>query len=280
MKVTFWGTRGSVPTPGPDTVKYGGNTACVEVRLDDGPLIILDAGTGIRELGLSLASESGSLHAHVLISHPHWDHIQGWPFFQPAYEAGNHFTVIGCHLPEGTVQQALEGQMADFYFPVDCGLMRDQVGCRERNDDVFDLDGVRIRTIRVNHPGLATGFRIEQGEKSLVYLTDNELSRHGPELTPYHDFVSFCEGADLLIHDTQYTEKEIADKRGWGHSSDEEAMSLALEAGARRLALFHYDPLHDDATIDGIVAAREKALREQDSDLVCIGSREKMTVDL
>lgn len=254
MLVTFWGTRGSIPVPGPSTVRYGGNTPCVSIRLASGPLLVLDSGTGIRALGNAPESSEECSFA-LLLSHGHWDHIQGFPFFAPGYRDTCRIQVIGG--PGGTncLKQLLSDQMEQSYFPVQLEQLKARIEFDEIHEGWKQVGSARIRAFALHHTSAGWGFRIEEspeaGGGAIVYLTDNELPAGGPdwELTR-----SICAGADLLIHDAQYLEAEMAAHRGWGHSSGRDATRLALEAGCRRLALFHHDPERCDDEIDALTA--------------------------
>lgn len=254
MRVKFWGTRGSIPTPGPDTVVYGGNTPCVEVRLRSGGRLILDAGSGIRRLGLALAADP-RLEAGLLLTHVHWDHIQGFPFFAPAYRDSTALDIYGLEVAHRKIERLLSDQMEQVYFPVDLSSLRAKLVFHDLDAPAFDCGGARIRTIRANHTTETVAFRIEEEGRSLVYMPDNELARCGePGATPYEAFVEFCGGADLLIHDAQYADLTYARFRGWGHSTFEQALALGVDAGARRLALFHHDPQSTDVELERRVA--------------------------
>ena len=265
MRIRFWGTRGSLAKPGPSTIRYGGNTSCVEVRAADGTLIILDCGTGAHDLGRSLvASGERPVRGHLLLTHTHWDHIQGFPFFAPLFVKGNEFEV---YAPQGLgrrLEETLAGQMEYEYFPVTLDQLDATIRYHELAEGVFNLGAVRVITRYLNHPGLALGYRLEADGVALVYATDHEPhSRHQPEVVgsaevlPVHRedqrHVEFLAGADLVIHDAQYTVEEYPGKLTWGHSPAELAVDFALAAGVKRLALFHHDPLRDDAALDQLV---------------------------
>jgi CheY-like chemotaxis protein/phosphoribosyl 1,2-cyclic phosphodiesterase len=265
MRIRFWGTRGSLAKPGPSTIRYGGNTSCVEVRAADGTLIILDCGTGAHDLGHSLmTSGERPICGHLLITHTHWDHIQGFPFFAPLFIQGNEWDV---YAPQGLGQRledTLAGQMEYTYFPVTLGQLGATIRYHELVEGAPELGTVRVTARYLNHPGLALGYRLEAGGVAVVYATDHEPhSRHQPEtaepaqLLPVHHedqrHVEFLAGADLVIHDAQYTLEEYPSKLTWGHSPAELAVDFAVAAGVKRLALFHHDPLRDDAALDRLV---------------------------
>lgn len=253
MYVKFWGVRGSTPTPQVENMRYGGNTSCVEVRVN-GHVYIFDCGTGFRNLGKQLASEfSGkALYAHIFISHFHWDHIQGIPFFAPLYESReNYFFFHSSNRTRGP-QRAIEAQMADPYFPVDMREMAAHRNFYDIEEDRIDFDDCSIQSMWLNHPQGCLGFRIETENGVLVYATDNE-----PGDSVFDKNVrKLAEGADVLIYDAQYLPEEYeAKKRGWGHSHWREAVNIVMESGAKELILFHHDPDHSDALVDNIVMA-------------------------
>lgn len=257
IRVKFWGTRGSIATPGMSTVRYGGNTSCVEVRYGK-TLLLLDCGTGARELGISLTREyqNTPLHAHILVSHSHWDHIQGFPFFTPAYASGNRVTLYSLRGADKSLEKVFTGQMDASYFPVAVSDMMSHLEFVEL-EGPFSVGGASISHIFLNHPGLAVGFRIDFHGKSLVYITDHEsFSRMSGENDYNHKLdraiTEFARGADLYIREAQYTDEEYPHKKGWGHSTWSDALGCAHKAGVRSLALFHHDPLHDDQMMDRI----------------------------
>jgi phosphoribosyl 1,2-cyclic phosphodiesterase len=279
MRVKLWGTRGSIPTPGPDTVRYGGNTSCVEVEAGRGRLI-LDAGSGIRKLGLALLP-APALEAALLVTHVHWDHIQGFPFFAPAYRETTTLDIFGLEVAHRKIERLLSDQMEQVYFPVDLSSLRARLRFHDLDAAAFDWAGARIRTIRTNHTTETVGFRVDEGGRSAVYIPDNELSRCGqPGTTPYADFVAFCRGADLLVHDAQYARAAYERFRGWGHSTYEEALDLAIDAGVRRLALFHHDPQTADDEIDRRVAWCRGEVERRGAVVEVDGAREGAVYDL
>lgn len=266
--VTFWGTRGTIPTPGAHTARYGGNTACVEIRDGHGHLVILDAGTGIRGLGKHLASQSSpnGVRAHILLSHAHWDHIQGLPYFAPFFKKGNVITVWGPKQGDVEMGDILRQLMQPVVFPVPLDALAATLEVRHVNADPIETEGCTITSMRVRHPAVTLGYRLEMpGGVSVVYVTDDELGPTGQyDVGPNwrERFVKFIGGADLLIHDAMYTPEECAAHAGWGHSSYVEAVELARESGAKRLALFHHEPEHTDDATDVIAEqARDVAAR-------------------
>lgn len=252
MRVRFWGTRGSIPTPGPDTVTYGGNTSCIEVILRSGRSLIFDAGSGIRMLGLDLQARPSPNRLALFISHVHWDHIQGFPFFAAAYDPETTLDIYGLPYAQTKVDLLLSSQMEQVYFPVDMQQMRAEMLFHDLGPGALELPDARVLYRQVNHTTETLGFRVEAEQQTLVFIPDNELSFCALEgRVPYEDIVAFCRGADLLIHDAQYTAETYRSHRGWGHSTREEAVKLADDAGVRRLAAFHHDPRTSDAELAG-----------------------------
>ena len=256
MLVRFWGVRGSTPTPQSENLRYGGNTSCVEVRLND-HIYVFDCGTGFRNLGKQLVQEANgtSISAHIFLSHFHWDHIQGIPFFTPLYtDRESHFFFHSSNRSRG-LQRAIEEQMSDPYFPVNMNEMAAHRQFFNIEEGEIPFDDCLIKSMWLNHPQGCLGFRLETRGKVLVYATDNEPGH------PVFDknVRKLAEGADVLIYDAQYLPEEYeANKRGWGHSHWREAINIVMESGARELVLFHHDPDHSDDCIDAVVTkARE-----------------------
>ncbi len=267
MKVRFWGTRGSIATPGPATVRYGGNTSCVEVRSDSGEVILLDCGTGAHALGQALKEQARTCSGHILISHTHWDHIQGLPFFAPLFAPGNEWHIYGPRGIGQSLQDVLAGQMEYAYFPVALNAFAATVHFHEVVEGGFQIGAVRIATHYLNHPALTVGYRIEADGATLVYASDHEphspdagCGRSGKEETGDIAHIDFIRDADLVIHDAQYTAAEYPAKVGWGHSSIEYVVDAAIAANVRHVVLFHHDPARSDEAVDELATkARERA---------------------
>jgi CheY-like chemotaxis protein len=266
MRVRFWGTRGSIATPGPTTLHYGGNTSCVEIVTNSGCRFILDCGTGIRPLGVDMMQNlQRPINATILLGHTHWDHIQGFPFFTPAFEPNNKFTVIA---PKGmgrSLADVLSGQMEFTYFPVELDQLPARIQFRELGEGTFDFAGAKLITQFINHPAPCLGYRIEADGVIVVYQCDHEPfsetlwkegSAPGRPNSILHDgdrrHANFMRHADLVIHDAQYTPEEYESKRNWGHSTYEYAVELAALSDVRQLALTHHDPTHDDSMVADI----------------------------
>ena len=286
MQVRFWGTRGSIPKPGPQTVRYGGNTSCVEVRTRSGVLLMLDCGTGAHGLGQALLAEpDGPRRGHVLISHTHWDHIQGLPFLAPLFDDHFEWDIYGPRGLGPSIRETLAGQMQYTYFPITIEQFAAKVRYHDLVEGSFTIDDVRITAHYMNHPALTLGYRIEADGATLVYATDHEP--HAPDLAKGERppqspdecrYAAFVAGADLLIHDAQFTYDDYDKHLGWGHSPVEFAVDLAVAGRVRQLALYHHDPLRDDAGVDRIV---ERARRRADgSGVEVVGAAEGLTVEL
>jgi phosphoribosyl 1,2-cyclic phosphodiesterase/CheY-like chemotaxis protein len=287
MRVRFWGTRGSLAKAGPGTLRYGGNTSCVEVRSAAGTLVILDCGTGSHGLGQTLiATGPQPVHGHILISHTHWDHIQGLPFFAPLFVPGNHWEVYG---PQGlgpSLRDTLAGQMQYTYFPITLDQMGATVQYHELVEGTFQIGDIQVRTHYLNHPALTLGYRLEADGVAVVYACDHEP--YTPQLAlgvgaicgNDQRHTAFLAGADLVIHDAQYTASEYASKIGWGHSTVEYVVHVSHEAGVQRLALTHHDPLRDDHVIDRIMAAVWADLGQKRSALKVFAAAEGQALEL
>lgn len=249
IEVRFWGVRGSIATPGPATVRYGGNTPCLEVRAA-GRLIILDCGTGLRLLGSALLATRKPVEADIFLSHMHWDHIQGFPFFTPAFIAGNTFRVRGQSKGDRSVRAVLEGQMTDPNFPVPLSVMGSDLSFHElRSGEDVACGEATVRPVSLQHPGGCIGMRVEHAGRSFVYATDTEHDPHSGEVDAV--LVELARDADVLVYDAMYTEQEYrAGKIGWGHSTYSEAIRVAAAANVKCLYLFHHDPIHDDDYLD------------------------------
>jgi phosphoribosyl 1,2-cyclic phosphodiesterase len=253
MSVRFWGVRGSVPCPGPDTVRYGGNTSCVEIRCGD-QVLIFDAGTGLRPLGGALMAAGQVADTDIFLSHCHIDHLFGLPFFMPLHAKGYRIRIWAGNLkPAGSVEDAVRKMMSHPLFPIEIDIAKSNVEfCDFRAGETLNpRPGITLRTAPLIHPGGATGYRIEFAGRSVAYLTDTEMPS-GP-VDPA--MLALAKGASLVIIDSTYTDAELPSHAGWGHSSWQQCIRLANAAGAQRLCLFHHDPDHDDTIMDAIAAA-------------------------
>ncbi len=291
----FWGVRGSIPTPGRATARYGGNTTCVEVRVGE-EIIVLDGGTGLRGLGKALIEEfkDRPLSLTLLLSHTHWDHIQGLPFFLPLYEPKNHIRVLGYEGARQGLKTILGNQMENPYFPVGLDELPSNVRIQELNEMSFSVGAVRVEACFANHPGVCVGYRLFAGDRSLAFFPDNEprlrqhvVKRHRGAPTPHdtdfarredHKLVDFLHSTDVLIMDTQYDCAEYREHVGWGHGCVEDVVDLALTAEVKRLFLFHHDPDHDDAKVTSMLRQARQRAAAANRRMRVDAAREGMTI--
>lgn len=272
MKLTYWGTRGTLPVPGPDTLRYGGNTSCISIEMQGEPLLIMDAGSGIKKLSNYLMPDR-RLTAKILVTHPHWDHINALPFFSPLYIRGNEIEIMGS--PQGDVDflHIISAQMDDVYFPV---TMREFGACvyfRNLREESFNVGSFHISTMLLSHPGNCLGYRVDYENRSICYITDNELfprnsKQYNEEFEPR--LTEFVRGTDILIMDTTYLDQEYRSREGWGHSCVSEVVALAEKARVKSLHLFHHDPDQNDDAIDNKLAQACEQLSEIGSQVDCI----------
>ena len=294
-RLKFWGVRGSIPTPGPDTVFYGGNTSCIEIRAEN-EIIILDAGTGIRPLGVALNNEfqNRPINLTLLISHTHWDHIQGFPYFLPAYNPHNGIRILGFEGARKGLENILSAQMESSYFPISMREMPGHICIQELKEVDFKIGAVRGRAEFMNHPGICTGYRLFTSGGSISYLTDVELfQRLQAQKTPdpsseQQNFArqqdarlaDFARDSDVLILDAQYDAAEYQSHAGWGHSCVDDTVAFALDSKVKKLFLFHHDPDHTDEKISRLVAHARDLVAQKGSDLIVEAAREGLEVVL
>ena len=286
LSVRFWGTRGSIPSPGPTTVRYGGNTPCIELRTEDGWLVILDAGTGIRELGRSLIERSNGapIAGDIFLTHAHWDHIQGIPFFAPLFRKGNHFTIWGSMSLQTSIDRVVRDQMSPVVFPVSFEELQARIDFKSMAEEKCEGLGYTVAAMAVRHPGGALGYRFTDSiapDRGLVYVSDNELSARAKydEEPGWRDrFVEFARGAAVLVHDTMYTAQEYDAFVGWGHSTHEDAVELAIDAQVERLVLFHHRPERSDDEVDRCLADCRALVKSRGSALEVVAAAEGMSL--
>jgi phosphoribosyl 1,2-cyclic phosphodiesterase len=278
MRVTFHGVRGSVPAPGPQTSRYGGNTSCVEVRLSDGSTLALDAGTGLRELGKKLVREGRASPVHLFLSHTHWDHVMGLPFFAPLYDKNNHLLVYP--LANEAQERFQRNIFDDIHFPVSVNDIPSKVEFARPEGDVWQVGSAKVRRIQLNHPGGAQGFRVDDADgSSMAYLTDNEMGAARPVITT-DELARFSDGVTLLIHDSQYVPADMPHKRGIGHSLVEDVLKLGQYAKPKDLVLFHHDPDRSDDALDRIGAEAKQWLSEHAKQVGLLVAHEGLSVEL
>ncbi len=292
--IKFWGVRGSIPTPGPQTSRYGGNTPCLELNYDDENFFILDAGSGIRALGQHLMTLGKPIKSHVFISHMHWDHIQGIPFFVPAYIPGNEFVFHGAQEADLKLEDILSDQMNPVNFPVQIDEMASKFRFEEMYEGEYTIEGIKIETLYLNHPGYALGYKFYINDKAVIYISDNEPYAVYPNASQDSDdpneikivednnqrLINFAKDAYIFIHDAQYTPEEYKTKYQWGHSPYDYTVKVALAATVNTLVIFHHDPVHDDDFIDNMIDSAKKISWQAGSNMKIIGAKEGLELSL
>jgi len=281
MRIRCWGARGSIAVSGREYIRHGGDTTCMEIRSAAGEIIVVDAGSGIRRLGNQLLAE-GCQSCTMLFTHAHWDHILGFPFFKLVHQPGARITVHGCPMEQGNMQTLLAKTMAAPYFPVPFDMVQAQVtylpGCYE--DDGQEIAGLEVQAIPLSHPNLGLGFRFQEQGRSFVFLTDNELAHHHRGARLREEYVAFCRGADLLVHDAEYDDQEYERTKGWGHSTWRQALELAMEAGVGSFGLFHHNQDRTDDQVDAFVQNCRQVLDEAGSSMTCFAMAQDQVVEL
>jgi len=273
VTVRFWGTRGSIARPGRDTLKFGGNTPCVTVELNRDRVFIFDAGTGIVDYGRTLSAER-HFKFNLFISHPHWDHIQGLPFFQPLYRPGNEMVIHGTSHGRLSLREVISGQMNNLYFPVTIKEYASRVYFNELHEGDNEVDQLQVSAIGLNHPGTTLGYRVtSETGKTVAYITDNEIFPNGDAHNRCR-LIEFLKNTDVLIHDSTYFDEEYPSHAGWGHSALTEVLKLAEEARVKNLCLFHHDPGHDDEAVERKETLAKLYFEERLSDTKCSAARE------
>jgi phosphoribosyl 1,2-cyclic phosphodiesterase len=277
MKITFYGVRGSIPASSRKTIDYGGNTACLFAEVDN-KLLVFDAGTGIRLLGNDLIKDKRDIH--LFLSHYHWDHIQGFPFFKPAYQSGRKIHLLATYLPKENVRAVLD-QMATPHFPVLGDKIQAMVDVMPMDSaGNLQLDNIKVTTCALNHPGGGAAYRIETNNGSFAYVTDNELYPPGKVNTSWQQWIEFLQGVDLLIHDAMYLDEELAMTHGWGHSLISQTMQLAKDANVPNLVLFHHDPDRTDEQLDQILLECKQWMKKNHSGCTVTMAKESDTYQI
>lgn len=280
MKIKVWGVRGSIPTPGVSTFRYGGNSTCLEIRPHGTHIIIIDAGSGIRNLGNELMREKEIEKICMLLTHSHWDHLMGFPFFKPAYFS--HFTIQICGGPKAqdSLSKYLARQMEPPYFPIDFNHLRAKFEFGSPGPLSILDEELQIDSIELSHPNGGYGYKFRQNGKTFVFLTDNELAYQHEDGLKFEDYVAFCQGADLLFHDAQYTNDEYKKTRTWGHSTFDQAIDLAVAANVKSLGFIHHEPDRTDGELDAEVERCRRRLKDENRSLRCFGVMEMMEIEL
>ncbi len=279
MIIRCWGARGSIPVSGREYLRYGGDTTCVEVRSKNGDIIIIDAGSGIRRLGHRLMGEHNQ-EITLILTHAHWDHVMGFPFFKPLYFKTTRMNIYGCPNTRRSTKDMLAGIMAPPHFPVHVDDVRAQIDFHEFTNTRFSVNSVTIDRIPLSHPNQGVGYRLTEGGKSFVFLTDNELTYQHKGGHDYNAYLEFSRNADLLVHDAEYTETDYRKTKAWGHSVYKDALRLALEANARRFGLFHHNQDRADRGIDRMVQTCRRVIARQNRALECFAVRQDMEISL
>ncbi|MCK5235786.1 MAG: MBL fold metallo-hydrolase [Deltaproteobacteria bacterium] len=269
MIIRSWGSRGSIPVSGKEHIKYGGDTTCIEVTSSEGDTLIIDAGTGIRKLGNKLVQNDKKIN--IIFTHPHWDHLSGFPFFKPLYQEGRSIEVRGPRTTQESVKQIISHTMAPPFFPIDLDDIHADISFHSTGPENFQMGSLYIKTIPINHTSKGVGYRIEEGGKSFVFLTDNELGHSHPYGLASGDYKKFAEGADVLFHDAEYTPDDYKDVKGWGHSVYLDALELAHSSGVMEFGLFHHNQDRDDIGIDALVSDCERITKEKSLSMKCYG---------
>ncbi|MFT5504054.1 MAG: phosphoribosyl 1,2-cyclic phosphodiesterase [Gammaproteobacteria bacterium] len=280
MKIIFYGVRGSTAAPGPTTARYGGNTSCVHIELDSGHDLILDSGTGIRRLGQKLAHKSTEVN--IVLSHGHWDHIQGYPFFAPIYQPDRNINVFVNRESGKKLLSSLFDQMDGFNFPVKAVDLPSNNLWKYKGveSELYEKDGITLVQKPLNHPGGGSAYRITENGLSVAYVTDNELDPPYKMNTQYHEWVKYLHNVDVLIHDAQYTEDDMPHKHGWGHSLISQVRKLAVDAEVKALVMFHHDPDRSDSELDEVQRENEKFLTSSRAPARSVCAAEGMQITL
>lgn len=279
MYIRCWGSRGSIPVSGPEFNKYGGDTTCIEVRSSRGDIIIVDAGSGIRSLGYKLQKEKTKI-VHQLFTHVHYDHTIGFPFFTPAYSHDTRLSVYGLPFMNSTFKETLHGIIQPPYFPVDLLNFPAQITFKDIGKRSFSIGPIKISTIFLNHPNGGLGFKFQEKNSTFVFLTDNELADQRPGMLQFADFVDFCAGADLVIHDAEFDMKEYALFKGYGHSTYPEVIDLGIAAGAKKMGLFHIHSHRTDKEMDTMVIKAKALLNKRKASMQVFGVGNKFEINL
>ncbi|MBW1840176.1 MAG: MBL fold metallo-hydrolase [Deltaproteobacteria bacterium] len=268
MKIKSWGSRGSIPVSGKEFLKYGGDTTCIEIRTKSDDIIIVDAGTGIRRLGNRLLEE-GRAEYHFIFTHAHWDHVMGFPFFKPIFFENAEFLMHMCPFHSKFVETVLSKVMSPPYFPVKFSEIKANISYIAACPATFEIGSVSITPIPISHPNNGSGYKFVEDGKVFVFLTDNELGFNHPGSLTYKEYMAFCSGADLLIHDAEYTPQEYETQISWGHSVYPQVVDLALEAGVVKLGLFHLNQDRTDQDMDDIVEDCMQRIADKGRNLEC-----------
>jgi len=279
MLIRFWGARGSIPVSGKENLRYGGDTTCVEIRTADGEIVVIDAGSGIRRLGKLLMRE-GRLSITLIFTHAHWDHVMGFPFFLPIYQKGAVVRMMGCPFAQKAVKDIIAMTMRPPVFPVKFNDIAAKFSAIRICDKPFRIGGMKVEPVPLSHPNRGLGYRFTERGGSFVFLTDNELGLVHPGGLAMEDYVKFCRGATLLVHDSEFLDSEYPRRRAWGHSTLSQALDLALASSVERLGLFHHNQDRTDRQVDAMARECRARIRREGSKLGCFAVSEGLEVRL
>ena len=279
MIIRCWGARGSIPVSGPEYLTYGGDTTCLEIRTKNDEIIIIDSGSSIRRLGNKLITE-GRREFTMIFTHAHWDHVMGFPFFKPIYTSKCKINICGCPMAQSTVKEMISRVMSPPYFPVSYNDILAEITYDSNCENSFTIDSVEVTPIPLSHPNQGFGYKFVEDGKSLVFLTDNELNLRHPGGLDYGDYLKFSSGADLLIHDAEYTEDDYAKTKGWGHSIYTDALRLAMEAHVKQFGLFHHNQDRSDDGIDQMIRKCDAIIKRNKVSLDCFAVHQNMEIRL
>lgn len=277
MRIKFWGSRGSTPVSGTRYMRYGGDTSCIEIRSKSQDIIIVDSGTGIRRLGNSLVKEN-CLKCHLLFTHAHWDHLMGLPSFKLLYSKDTELIIHQIPFQSESVEKMLSMVMAPPYFPIGCSGIPAMINYVKTGNEPFNIGSITVVPIPINHPNGGSGYKFIENGKSLVFITDNELGCIHPSGLPFEAYLNFCKGADVLIHDAEFTPEEYRNTMGWGHSSYKDVLKLAISAEVKELGLFHFNHERTDRQIDAVLSECKKILKRQGSCINCFAVSQDMVI--
>ncbi|MBF0487312.1 MAG: MBL fold metallo-hydrolase [Nitrospirae bacterium] len=279
MIIKCWGARGSIPVSGRDYLKYGGDTTCIEIRTKNDEIIIIDTGSGIRELGKRMVVEKRDKFS-IIFTHFHWDHIMGFPFFRPIYSEGTKIDFYGCAFEQGSIEEMISKTMVSPHFPVNFNEVKATFSYVTVCSTAFQIDSVTVIPIMLSHPNRGLGYKFVEDAKTFVFITDNELTYKHPGGLNYEDYREFASGANLLIHDSEYIVDEYEAKKTWGHSIYNDSLRLAMESGVKSFGLFHHNQNRTDGEEDAIVEDCRKIIAEKRSALDCFAVYQGMEITL
>jgi phosphoribosyl 1,2-cyclic phosphodiesterase len=281
MKIKSYGSRGSIPVSGKQYLKYGGDTTCITITSKDGDLVIIDAGTGIRRVGNDLVSSGGPHNVSILFTHAHWDHLIGFPYFKPLFNSKFEISLYGCpFIDNNSVKDMIAGTMKDPYSPIDLHAFSAKINYNNVKYSSFNVGSLSITPIHLSHPNQGIGYKIVEGEKSFVFLTDNELGHRHHGGLEIKDYIRDCKNVDLLFHDGESTDNDFPLKRTWGHSSYKEATDLALKANVKSLGIVHHNQDRSDEQVDEIIADCNRIIKENNGSFECFGVTAYTEIDL